>query len=261
MKELRLAGVSSIDDGNVLLPVFMEDYNARFAKLPRNDKNLHRPLASLEALEDILVWREERTVSKCLTIQYDKVVFLLEPSDLTRTLAGKRVDVSEYPNGRVMVAYEGHPLTYTIFDKVRQVNQGAIVENKRLSSALQLIQEQQALRPMYRSEKAPRRRGQDEPIFNPGAPLVQKRRARRSRTSTAQLQAIPDQLVRPVKEELSYQEELYIEMGRKVFEERSAASEELRVRRRLSRSADRQKHLESGKLKLLQVKKQLKFAE
>ena len=107
-----------------------------------------------EVLEDILVWREERTVSKCLTLQYDKVVFLLEQTDVTRMLAGKKVYVSEYPSGRVMVTYDGLPLTYTIFDKVRQVNQGAIVENKRLSTALELIQEQQAQRPLFRDRKS-----------------------------------------------------------------------------------------------------------
>lgn len=34
VKELRLAGVSSMDDGNAFVPGFMADYNARFAKAP-----------------------------------------------------------------------------------------------------------------------------------------------------------------------------------------------------------------------------------
>lgn len=262
VKELRLAGISSMEDGNLLLPAFMDDYNSRFAKPPRNDKNLHRGLAPSETLEDILVWREERTVSKCLTIQYDKVVFLLEQTDLSRTLAGKRVDVSEYPNGRVMVTYEGHPLTYSIFDKVRQVNQGAIVDNKRLSVALELIQEQQALRPQYRSEKSPRRRSQEGTIFSPGAPLVEKRRVRRRLAVSNPPVDIQRSLTRPVKQELSYEEELYIEMGRKMFEQRSKAGEELRMRRRLSRSPDRKLHLSSGLLaEQMPRKKALKLVD
>ena len=44
VKELRLAGASSLAEGNALLPVFMADYNTRFAKPPANGKDLHRPL-------------------------------------------------------------------------------------------------------------------------------------------------------------------------------------------------------------------------
>jgi hypothetical protein len=75
VKELRLLGVSDMDSANEMLPAFMEDYNARFAKLPRNDKDLHRPLLPDENLDDAFAWREERTVSASLTIQYDKILF------------------------------------------------------------------------------------------------------------------------------------------------------------------------------------------
>jgi len=37
-------------------------------------------------LTDVFAWREERTVSNSLTLQYDKVVFLLEPNEITREL-------------------------------------------------------------------------------------------------------------------------------------------------------------------------------
>jgi ABC-type uncharacterized transport system substrate-binding protein len=39
VKELWLAGVSTMEDGNAFLPTFMADYNARFAKPPFNDKD------------------------------------------------------------------------------------------------------------------------------------------------------------------------------------------------------------------------------
>ena len=34
VKEMRLAGIASIEAGNAFLPAFMADYNARFAKPP-----------------------------------------------------------------------------------------------------------------------------------------------------------------------------------------------------------------------------------
>jgi hypothetical protein len=44
VKELRLAGARTLAEGNTLLPAFVADYNARFAKPPANKKDLHRPL-------------------------------------------------------------------------------------------------------------------------------------------------------------------------------------------------------------------------
>ena len=61
-------------EGNALLPAFIADYNARFAKPPANQKDLHRPLCAGDDLEDSLAWKEERRLSQALTLQYDKVI-------------------------------------------------------------------------------------------------------------------------------------------------------------------------------------------
>ena len=44
VKELRIAGVSSMDDGNAFLAGFVERYNAKFARAPARLDNLHRGL-------------------------------------------------------------------------------------------------------------------------------------------------------------------------------------------------------------------------
>jgi hypothetical protein len=61
-----------------------------------------------------------------------------------------------YPDGRLAIRYRGLDLPYTTFDKLRQVSQGAIVENKHLGAALAFIREQQRQTPQQRSQKAPR---------------------------------------------------------------------------------------------------------
>ena len=73
VKELRLAGVRTLSEGNALLPAFIADYNARFAKPPANKKDLHRPLRAGDDLEDAFAWKEERTLSRALTLQYDNL--------------------------------------------------------------------------------------------------------------------------------------------------------------------------------------------
>src|SRR6266404_4094544 len=64
----------------------------------------------------------------------------------------------------------GVDLPYRTFDKRPQVNQAAIVENKRLGPILAYIAEQQKKLDMSRSAKAPRRRGQKNHMFKVGYP-------------------------------------------------------------------------------------------
>jgi hypothetical protein len=169
VKELRLAGANDIDAGNALLPAFMADYNRRFAKPARNGKDLHRPLAPLDDLDSSFAWRVERTVTNSLTVQYDRVMFILEPNDITRALARKKVTVHDFPDGRIEVRHQGLALPYRTFDRITRVDQGAIVENKRLSEALEMCRAMQAeLPPKQRSRKAPARTAQAEHMFGVG---------------------------------------------------------------------------------------------
>jgi Winged helix-turn helix len=183
VKELRLAGICTMEEGNAFLPAFIQDYNGRFGKDALNPKDLHRSLSASEQLRETFVWREERKVTDTLTVRYDKSFLLLDRTDeFAQSLARKHVTVTEYPNGDVRISYNGLPLSYKLFDTICHVDQGAIVDNKRLGPVLQHIQKQQALRPQYRSEHAPRRRAQQENSpFQAGAPLSQKRRVRRGR--------------------------------------------------------------------------------
>src|SRR5674536_56145 len=105
VKEMRLCGIDTIAAGNVFLPAFIDDYNARFAKAPFDNRDIHRPLAGHDDLDDSFAWKEERSVSVNLTLQYDQVLFILEPTGIARSLARKRVTVIDYPDGR--------PVSYT----------------------------------------------------------------------------------------------------------------------------------------------------
>jgi hypothetical protein len=168
VKELRLAGVRTLAEGNALLPAFFADYNTRFAKPPANAKDLHRPLRAGDDLEDVFAWKEERTLSQALTLQYDKVIFILEPSDQAKAAIGKRVTVVDHPDGRLSICYNGVEMAYRTFDKIRQVDQGAIADNKRLGPILAMIREEQ-LRRGSEGRSGPRRRDQrDARLFRVG---------------------------------------------------------------------------------------------
>jgi hypothetical protein len=44
-------------------------------------------------LDEILAWREERTVTRNLTLHYDRMMLLLDPTPLARGLVRKKVEV------------------------------------------------------------------------------------------------------------------------------------------------------------------------
>ena len=100
--------------------------------------------------------REERTVSASLTLRYDKMLILLEPSDTTRALARQRVTVVNYPDGRFAIRHKGRDLPFRVFDKLRKVDQAAVVESKRLGAVLAHIRERQdAYEPAWNADRRP----------------------------------------------------------------------------------------------------------
>lgn len=144
VKELRLAGVSSIEDGNVFLPGFIERYNAKFAKAPARSDNLHRALnIEPDRFNEVFCLRDKRHVTKDLMLKYDRKRIKLAVNDLTRSLAGTYVDVYELADGRIQVRAKGVALPYTIMNPERRITHAAITENKHLSAVLAHIKEEQ----------------------------------------------------------------------------------------------------------------------
>jgi len=78
VKELRLAGISNMTDGDMFLAeVYVPRHNARFAVAPENNTNAHRPLLKSHCLEETLSLRTERTVANDYTIRKDNQFFQL----------------------------------------------------------------------------------------------------------------------------------------------------------------------------------------
>jgi len=158
VKELRLKGISTMEDANRFLPTFMKQYNAKFGKPPKSDYNAHRPLHANDNLKEIFCWQELRTLTKALTVQYDKIVYCVKDSVQTRKLANQQVMVHDYPDGSIKITHDGRALPYRVFDKLQRVDQGTIVENKRLGAVLAFVRQKQNERNEQRSQRAPSRK-------------------------------------------------------------------------------------------------------
>ena len=146
VKELRLQNISDIEAANAFTPKFIEDYNARFAKVPRDSHDAHRALRADEDMELIFCWRELRKVTKALTLHYERKLYLLADTAANRRLIGKYIEVFQFPDGRVEIRVAGVSLPYSIYEKLGAVDQGTIVDNKRLGHVLQIVQMVQSKR-------------------------------------------------------------------------------------------------------------------
>lgn len=135
VKEMRLLGISSMEQGNAFLPKFIADFNQRFSVPPRSHNDAHRPLVSPENLAHILAWQEPRILSKNLTLQFKKVVYQIQTLRPTYALRNAQVTVCEDANGQITILYKGKTLEFTIFHK--QLRQAEVVETKDVDHALQ----------------------------------------------------------------------------------------------------------------------------
>lgn len=169
VKEMRLQGINTIEEANAWLPYFIADFNRRFAKPAMYPKNMHRKVRETsQELDDIFSWQEIRKLSKSLTFQYDKVVYLIEPNEENTRLVHEHVKVLDYPNGDIAIVYGHRKLAFKIFDKLDHVQQTQIVDNKRLGQVLKFAQQQQEeferQQKRTRSKKAPQRRAQQRAL-------------------------------------------------------------------------------------------------
>jgi len=171
VKELRLRHIDTKEVANAYAPHFIADFNGRFGKVPKSAFNAHRPLRDDEDLDLILTSRVPRRVSNSLTVQYDRVIYMLADTVENRSLIHKYLDVFEYPDGRIEIRVNGAALPYVEYDRLSQIDQGAEIDNKRLSHALQLARVIQAQRDDRRASGSPSRTNQGQ------APRTKERKA------------------------------------------------------------------------------------
>lgn len=144
VKELRLRGISTVEGANQYAPEFTRDFNRRFGREPCNPHDAHRPLLPHDKLEVIFRRQEERRLTKDLTLNYKCVLYLIEPTEETRALRGKRVMVHESEDGQVRICHGTTELVARPFPRDdARLQQGVVVEHKLLGAVFEHIRKKQ----------------------------------------------------------------------------------------------------------------------
>jgi hypothetical protein len=134
VKELRLAGINTIDGANKFLNGFWEIYNEKFNVMPANKNDAHRQLFAEHDLDRILCFKETRKVSKNLEIQYKNIIYQIDTNMRSKSLIRARVTVLEGADGRISIEYNGHPLSFKEYAK--QQSNGEEVNSKEIDRFL-----------------------------------------------------------------------------------------------------------------------------
>lgn len=147
VKEMRLRGISTLDDANAYAEIYRRDHNARFARLPADPEDAHLAKGNLD-LDQLLTYAVQRKVFNDLSISFNKLKLILEENDLSRRAKGQRVDVVVYLDGTIEVLFGENPLPFRVFDKLRRI-EGVpeIAGSKRLGAALAFAKSVQGVEP------------------------------------------------------------------------------------------------------------------
>jgi hypothetical protein len=140
VKEMRLLNISSMEEGNAYLPEFMEDFNRRFAVVPRSNHDAHHQLLLKANLSQILTWQDTRIISKSLSIQFKNVVYQIQTDRPTYAWRKAKVTVCLEEDGKVTILYKGKELAYTVFKK--QARQSEVLSSKDVDRKVDKVRKQ-----------------------------------------------------------------------------------------------------------------------
>ena len=107
IKEMRLAGISTIAEANRFLDSYLPIYNRRFAIPPVQAADLHRPVPNGGELNRVLCIKTERALRNDFTVAHNRALY-----QIRENLRTQRVMVEERLDGTMRITHQGQALRY-----------------------------------------------------------------------------------------------------------------------------------------------------
>lgn len=138
VKEMRLLNICSIEEANAFLSAFMDDYNHRFAVLPKSTLDAHRRvLPNPDTLALIFSLQYERTISKNLEVQYNNKIYKIQVAGAGYRLQHSKVIVCESLSTGITLLHKERILNYVCQDKSQRTTR--VLSKKALTAKLDNI--------------------------------------------------------------------------------------------------------------------------
>lgn len=107
VKEMRLAGVTNITEGNKFLDGYLPEYNTKYAKEAVQKADFHRTIVNKRALDTILSIKTDRSLRNDFTIAHNKKLYQIKSN-----IRAKKVTVEERTDGTMRIVHNGQQLRY-----------------------------------------------------------------------------------------------------------------------------------------------------
>lgn len=116
VKELKLAGITTIKEANKFLEEYIPKFNAKFAVAPKRRKNLHKKLneQTEEKLPQIFSVQNQRKVNNDYTVMFKNNFFQLDREQPTTVYKKDAVIVEEHLDGIIKLRTRDCYLDYTV---------------------------------------------------------------------------------------------------------------------------------------------------
>jgi hypothetical protein len=108
--ELRLAGVTTIDEANEVLHRFLPRFNEKFGVPAEHSSVAYRSMESSVSLDQILCFKHRRKVARDNTVKYNWRTLQLLPGKERPSYAGAQLEVHEGLDGQLLVQYRGRTI-------------------------------------------------------------------------------------------------------------------------------------------------------
>ncbi len=100
VKEMRLQGVSTIEEANKFLLSYLPVYNRRFSVTPKEKEDLHRAVKDVD-LDTVLCVKTERTLKNDHTIQLNGKLYQIEDN-----IRAKRITIEGLIDGTMRIRHK-----------------------------------------------------------------------------------------------------------------------------------------------------------
>ena len=129
IKEMRLAGIATMEAANGFLDAYLPTYNQRFSVQPAQAADLHRPSPSGRELDRILCLKTTRVVRRDWTVAHHGHLYQIH-----NNVRATHVRVEERVDGTMRLTHHGRPLDYHVIASrpIRAVESPKIQKPRRL---------------------------------------------------------------------------------------------------------------------------------
>lgn len=116
VKEMRLANINTMEEGNAFLSKYIEIFNSKFSVMPTSKEDAHRKLHhNNDELATILSKHYTRKLSKNLICQFENTKYQIQTSRQGYALRGTEIAVCQDANDNVKLYYKGKEMAYITY--------------------------------------------------------------------------------------------------------------------------------------------------